>query len=92
MRMGFVALIILCAFFLLLSIRIPLEDERIVIFRFRRLFRVVGPGLVLMIPIVDKGVRVKLSDRILGWQELSKEQLEEQIIGLPEIKEVKGDS
>ncbi len=76
-------LIFIVVVLLLSSIRIPAESERIVIFRLGRYFAVVGPGLVLLLPVIDKGVRIKLSDKIPGWQELSK--LEAEIKTLPEI-------
>ena len=84
--MELIIILIIAMFFLLLSIRILAEGERIVIFRFGRFFRIVGPGMVLIIPVIDKGIRVKLSEKIPGWQELSKEQLELEIKRLPEIK------
>ena len=84
--MELIIILIIAMFFLLLSIRISAEGERIVIFRFGRFFRIVGPGMVLIIPVIDKGIRVKLSEKIPGWQELSKEQLELEIKRLPEIK------
>jgi len=42
------------------AIRILREYERGVIFRLGRLIKVKGPGLILLIPIVDKMVRVSL--------------------------------
>lgn len=83
--MELIILLIVVMVFLLSSIRIPVESERIAVFRFGRFFRIVGPGLVLLIPVVDKGIRIKLSDKIPGWKELSKEQLEAEIKKLPEI-------
>lgn len=48
-------------FFLLAnSIRILREYERGVIFRLGRLIRAKGPGLILLIPVVDKMVKVSL--------------------------------
>ena len=83
--MELLIILIIVMFFLLSSIRIPVESERIVIFRVGRFFKVVGPGLVLIIPVIDKAIRIKLSDKIPGWQELSKEQLDLEIKKLPEI-------
>jgi len=42
------------------AIRILREYERAVIFRLGRLIRVKGPGLILLIPVVDRMVRVSL--------------------------------
>jgi regulator of protease activity HflC (stomatin/prohibitin superfamily) len=61
------------------AIKIVREDQRLAIFRLGRFFTLAGPGLVLVIPLVDKGVRVNLPDNIPGWQGYSKAQLEEKI-------------
>jgi regulator of protease activity HflC (stomatin/prohibitin superfamily) len=54
--MGIVFLLIIIAS----AIRILREYERGVIFRLGRLIEVKGPGLILLIPIIDKMVRVSL--------------------------------
>ena len=61
------------------ALKIVREDERVAIFRLGRFFSVVGPGLVFLIPGVDKGVRVNLSENIPGWKGLSKVELDEKI-------------
>ena len=43
-------------------VRILREYERGVIFRLGKLLRAKGPGLILLIPIVDRMVRVDLRD------------------------------
>ena len=52
--------IILLLFFLASAIRVLREYERGVIFRLGRLIRVKGPGLIILIPVVDKMVKVSL--------------------------------
>jgi regulator of protease activity HflC (stomatin/prohibitin superfamily) len=52
--------IILLAFFLASAIRILNEYERGVIFRLGRVIDGKGPGLIILIPIVDKMVKVSL--------------------------------
>jgi len=42
------------------SIRILREYERAVIFRLGRLIAVKGPGLIFLIPVIDRMVRVSL--------------------------------
>jgi len=49
-----VVLIVFAAIILLNAIRILPEYERGVIFRLGRLIRVKGPGIVILIPIVDQ--------------------------------------
>jgi len=72
-------LIILLIIILAKGIKIAREDQRLVIFRLGRLFTIAGPGLVLLIPVIDKGVKVKLAENIPGWQGYSKSELEEKI-------------
>jgi regulator of protease activity HflC (stomatin/prohibitin superfamily) len=45
------------------AIRIVPEYQRLVVFRLGRVIGARGPGLVLLIPIVDRGVRVDLRER-----------------------------
>ena len=77
--MGSYILLAVLALWLIVSIRIINEQERIVVFRLGRFERIKGPGLVIIIPFVDKGVRVNLSEQIPGWEILSNEELEEKI-------------
>jgi len=55
-----VSVIIIVIFLLMSAIRVFREYERGVVFRLGRLVGTKGPGLVLIIPIVDKVVRVSL--------------------------------
>lgn len=48
---------------LLMAIRIVPEYQRLVVFRLGRLIGGRGPGLVLLIPFVDRGVRADLRER-----------------------------
>src|ERR1700694_4762253 len=52
--------ILLLVFVLASAIRILREYERGVVFRLGRLIGVKGPGLILLIPLVDRMVRVSL--------------------------------
>jgi len=54
------ALVVLLILFLASAIRILNEYERGVIFRLGRLIATKGPGLIILIPVVDKMVRVDL--------------------------------
>lgn len=55
-----IAIIIIVIFFLSSAIRILNEYERGVIFRLGRVIKAKGPGLIILIPIVDKMVKVSL--------------------------------
>jgi regulator of protease activity HflC (stomatin/prohibitin superfamily) len=54
------AILILVVFFLSAALRILNEYERGVIFRLGRVIAAKGPGLIILIPIVDKMVKVSL--------------------------------
>jgi len=55
-----VAIIVLVIFFLSAAIRILNEYERGVIFRLGRVIKAKGPGLIILIPVIDKIVKVSL--------------------------------
>jgi regulator of protease activity HflC (stomatin/prohibitin superfamily) len=58
--MFWILALVLIIFFLASAIKILREYERGVIFRLGRVIRTKGPGLILLIPIVDKMVKVSL--------------------------------
>jgi len=60
----FIIIIFLIAF-LASAIRIMPEYQRIVIFRLGRLLGIKGPGLVLIIPIIDRPIRMDLRTRVI---------------------------
>ena len=55
-----IAVIVLVIFFLSAALRILNEYERGVIFRLGRVIAAKGPGLIILIPIIDKMVKVSL--------------------------------
>ena len=52
------------------------EDELLVVFRLGRLLTVYGPGLSIVVPFIDRVIRVQL-ETIPGWQELSEDELQQ---------------
>ncbi len=56
----FVVIVIFLIFFLASAVKILKEYERAVIFRLGRLIETKGPGIIILIPIIDKMVRVSL--------------------------------
>ncbi|MBI5204554.1 MAG: slipin family protein [Nitrospirae bacterium] len=58
--MGFLFVIFMVVYFFSSAIKILREYERGVVFRLGRIIPVKGPGLVIIIPIIDKLVRVSL--------------------------------
>ena len=57
---GIVIIVILCAIFIPAAVKILREYERGVIFRFGRLVGAKGPGLFIIIPFVDRMIKVDL--------------------------------
>lgn len=55
-----IVIVILVVFFLSAALRILNEYERAVVFRLGRVIGAKGPGLIILIPIVDKMTRVSL--------------------------------
>jgi regulator of protease activity HflC (stomatin/prohibitin superfamily) len=55
-----IAIIVLLIFFLSSALRVLNEYERGVIFRLGRVIAAKGPGLIILIPIIDKMVKVSL--------------------------------
>ena len=62
---GTAVVLFLLILFLANAIRIVPEYQRLVVFRLGRILGVKGPGLILLIPIVDKGVKVDLREFFL---------------------------
>ena len=55
-----IVIVILVVFFLSAALRILNEYERAVVFRLGRVIGAKGPGLIILIPIIDKMTRVSL--------------------------------
>lgn len=55
-----VAVVVLIVFFLSAAIRILNEYERGVIFRLGRVIKAKGPGLIILIPVIDKMMKVSM--------------------------------
>jgi regulator of protease activity HflC (stomatin/prohibitin superfamily) len=57
---SFIFLIAVCAVFFVLTVKVLNEYERGVIFRLGRIIGAKGPGLIILIPLVDRMIRVDL--------------------------------
>jgi regulator of protease activity HflC (stomatin/prohibitin superfamily) len=60
MSLSLIVAVVIVALFLFSAIRVLNEYERGVIFRLGRFFRVKGPGLIIVIPVIDRMDRVGL--------------------------------
>jgi regulator of protease activity HflC (stomatin/prohibitin superfamily) len=76
-----VRLLLFCGFLLIVflvlaakSLAVAKEDERLVILRFGKLLGVHGPGLSIVLPFLDRVVRIKV-ETIAGWRELGEIEL-----------------
>ena len=58
--MFWILAVVLIIFFLASAIKVLREYERGVVFRLGRVIKTKGPGLVIIIPVIDKMVRVSL--------------------------------
>ncbi len=75
----FIIILVLMIVFFVSSIRILKESQRAAIFRLGRFVGVGGPGIVFLIPIVEKSKVVDLNKWIPEWWELSKTELDERV-------------
>ena len=71
--------ILLLAITIIPSLKTLREDERLVIIRLGRFFKIAGPGIVVNLPFIDRGIRVNLNRDLSGWPGLSKIELDEKI-------------
>ena len=63
----------------ILRVRVVGEDERLAIMRLGQFAGVRGPGIVWVIPVLDKATRISLERDIPQWRSLSTEQLTNEI-------------
>src|SRR4051812_49068121 len=57
---GFIFLLFLVGIFFVMTVKVLNEYERGVVFRFGRIIGAKGPGLIILIPVVDRMVRVDM--------------------------------
>jgi regulator of protease activity HflC (stomatin/prohibitin superfamily) len=61
------------------SVRIAREGERLAILRLGRFIGVRGPGLVWILPFIEKTIRVALDRDLPNWRSLTSDQLAKEI-------------
>ncbi len=61
---GIAFIVILMVIFLANAIRIVPEYQRLVVFRLGRCIGTKGPGLILLIPVIDRAVKVDLREQV----------------------------
>jgi len=70
---------ILLVITIIISLKILRGDERLVIIRVGRFFKIAGPGLVIILPFIDRGIRINLSKDFPEWRKWPKTELDEKI-------------
>jgi regulator of protease activity HflC (stomatin/prohibitin superfamily) len=70
---------VLAILFFVSSIRIIKEYERAAVFRLGQFIAVNGPGLIYLIPILDKAKVIDLNKGVPEWQGLSKSEVDERV-------------
>ncbi len=76
----------LIIFFVFKSIKVMKESERLVVFRLGRFLRIAGPGLVVVIPAIDRGVKINLDEQIPEWRTLTEMEFREKLKTLTKEK------
>ncbi|MEI9986179.1 MAG: SPFH domain-containing protein [Aliidongia sp.] len=61
-------LLVIIIFVLLASVRVVREYERLVVFRLGRLSGARGPGLILLVPYIERGLKVGLRTVTPIWR------------------------
>ena len=73
------------------SVVIVKETERLVVFRLGQLVRVADPGRVILIPFLDKGVKVNI-EGISKWRRLPKKELDAKAVEMASQINREGDA
>jgi regulator of protease activity HflC (stomatin/prohibitin superfamily) len=55
------------------------DGEYVVVYRLGKLVRLNGPGAIIIIPFIDRVVKIPLH-QIAGWQTMPEEELEKNVI------------
>ena len=76
---GIVVIVILCAIFIPATVKNAREYERLAVFRLGRYMGVKRPGLLVVIPFVDRVIKVNLNHDIPEWQGLTEHEIEERV-------------
>lgn len=77
----------LAAFLLLLGVRRISDNERLVVYRLERRLGVRGPGLVWLVPFVDRTVRIALDEELPQWRYMPDELLRARVEQLAAARE-----
>jgi regulator of protease activity HflC (stomatin/prohibitin superfamily) len=76
MLIALAALVVLIS----LGLRVVPESQRLAVMRLGRYVGLLGPGVVFVLPFIDRVTRLNLDRDIPGWRGLSEEQLREAVL------------
>ena len=80
MDLGLAALLLIAVSVIGLSAKRVSDPERLLVFRLGRALRVAGPGIVFIIPAVDRGWRVDMDRAVPDRRSLDESTLIERLI------------
>ena len=64
----------------LLSVKHVSDPERLLVFRLGKVNRLAGPGVVWLLPSIDRGWRVNLDEAVPEWRSLDTPELISRLI------------
>ena len=75
-----IALILIVVSLVFLGLKHVPEPERLVVFRLGKVNRLAGPGVVWLLPSIDRGWRVNLDEAVPEWRSLDTPELISRLI------------
>ena len=66
----------IAGFIALTAIKQVEEGNRLIVERFGRYQRICGVGKHLLLPFIDRGIRVDLNEALPGWQGMTEQEME----------------
>jgi regulator of protease activity HflC (stomatin/prohibitin superfamily) len=79
MSLGVLILLAALALAILPGIRVVPDAQRFVVFRLGRIHSVLEPGIRLILPGLDRTLRVDLNRALPDWQSLPEPELQDQV-------------
>ena len=71
--------LIIIIFLIFSTIKVIQENQRGAIYRLGKFIKIASPGVLILVPFVDKLRTINLNEKIPGWQLLTERQIEEMV-------------
>jgi regulator of protease activity HflC (stomatin/prohibitin superfamily) len=68
------------------AIQVGKPSERLVVLRVGGFLNITGPGMVVIIPLIDRGVKINMEEKVPGWQALTEMEFRERLKTLAKEK------